>query len=453
MKKYGLGFDDESIKESIIKNYTGRNHNLKKFIEFLNSQENYSKIALDGDWGSGKTYFIKQLKYILDLNSNGNNRDKQDFQERNDLKWINNLNANYEIVYFDSWKYESEDIDPIVLLLNVIQKDSIMHKISKEFIDIVERLVELRTGGVIKQEKIKKILTDVDDPIDKFKKALNEYLNNIPNKRLVIIIDELDRCKPTYAINLLERVQHCLDNDKLTFVFSTNLSELSNTVKQIYGASFNGDSYLDRFFDYTLLLLEPNLKNYYDKVISPDNLDLFNIANEVARYFNFTLRQLNHYFSRISLLENKMNKLLKLEIDSGSESHQHYFLIKYFATFMIALKMSNNKDYNEFLEGNKGDSIINFLKKNNTFRVDFYHVFPPAEHINSLKEKEKEQKYANIVKIIYTGLFNNNEAYRNFHYPDIPGIRAFGSIDGGDIDRDKNYLLDIVSLIGEDIEY
>lgn len=165
MKKYGLGFDDESIKESIIENYTGRNHNLRKFIEFLNSQENYSKIALDGDWGSGKTYFIKQLEYISNLNdnnnndssdSNNNNSDKQDFQELKDLNWIDDLKVNYEIVYFDSWKYESEDIDPIILLLNVIQKESTMHKISEEFKDIIGRLVELRTRGVINQETIKK---------------------------------------------------------------------------------------------------------------------------------------------------------------------------------------------------------------------------------------------------------------------------------------------------------
>lgn len=351
MKKYGLGFDNESIKKSILDDYTGRNHNLRKFIDFLNSQENHSKIALDGNWGSGKTYFIKQLQYILELNSNNNNdSDKQDFQKRKDLNWINNLNVNYEVVYFDSWEYESDNIDPIILLLNVIQKKSIMHEISANLVTIAGRLAQLGTRGIIQSQDINDMLKK--DPIEEFKNALNDYLNEISdNKRLVIIIDELDRCKPTYAINLLERVQHCLDNDKLTFVFSTNLSELSNTVKQIYGASFNGDSYLDRFFDYTLLLPEPNLKNYYDKVISPDNLDLFNIANEAARYFNFTLRQLNHYFSRISLLKNKMNKLLKLEIDSDSESHQHYFLIKYFATFMIALKMSNNKAYNEFLRG------------------------------------------------------------------------------------------------------
>lgn len=437
MKKYGLGFDDESIKESIIENYTGRNHNLRKFIEFLNFQENYSKIALDGDWGSGKTYFIKQLQYVL----NPDNR--QNFKNIKNLNWINDLKVNYELVYFDSWKYESENIDPIILLLNVIQKESIMHKISEGFIDIVERLVELRTGGIIKQEKIKKILTDVDDPIDKFKKALNEYLDKIPNKRLVIIIDELDRCKPTYAINLLERVQHCLDNDKLTFVFSTNLSELSNTVKQIYGSKFNGDSYLDRFFDYTILLPEPNLINYYNKVISPStSYALFDVANEVAKHFNFTLRQLNHYFARISVLENMiLNENISV----------FYYLTKYFATFMIALKMSSNKDYNEFLKGNRSDSIIAFLKTCFSFKQDFKLNF----------SENFDEECENIVRTIYTGLFNNNEDYLKFHYPGFrtenkSGIRTIIKIKGddtGNMSRDRNYLLDIVSLIGKDIEY
>ena len=310
MKKYGLGFDDKSIKESIIENYTGRNHNLGKFIEFLNSQENYSKITLDGNWGSGKTYFIKQLQYILELNSNNSNdSDKQDFQKQKDLNWINKLNVNYEVVYFDSWEYESDNIDPIILLLNVIQKKSIMHEISANLVTMAGRLAQLGTRGIIQSQDINDMLKK--DPIEEFKNALNDYLNEISdNKRLIIIIDELDRCKPTYAINLLERVQHCLDNDKLTFVFSTNLSELSNTVKQIYGASFNGDSYLDRFFDYILLLPEPNFTNYYDKVISPENHDLFNIAKEVAKYFNFTHIYLLSLDLKDELIISKKNKLV-----------------------------------------------------------------------------------------------------------------------------------------------
>ena len=452
MKKYGLGFDNESIKESIINDYTGRNHNLRKFINFLNSQKSFSKIALDGNWGSGKTYFIKQLQYILDANN------RQSLKNIENLSWINDLKVDCEVVYFDSWKYESENTDPIILLLSAIQKKSIIRKMSQNFMDVAGRLVQSATKGVVEQKDIENLLKN-NDPIDEFKEELDKYLNKLPNKRLVIVIDELDRCKPTYAINLLERVQHCLVNDKLTFVFSTNLSELSNTVKQIYGLKFDGDSYLDRFFDYTLLLPEPDLKNYYDKVISPDNLDLFDIANEVAKYFNFTLRQLNHYFSRISLLEKRMNKLISLGIQVDNEYPKHYFLIKYFATFMIALKMSNSKDYNEFLKGIKADSIINFLKKNRSFNFEFNSIILNTKiNAKSLKGEMDTNslsllKCEKVIGTIYTGLFNGNEDYQSFNYPVVPGMKiGFSNSEGNKI-RDKNYLLDIVSLIGENIEY
>ena len=453
MKKYGLGFDNESIKESIIENYTGRNHNLRKFIEFLNSQENYSKIALDGEWGSGKTYFIKQLQYVLNYDNS------QNFKSVADLSSINNLKINYEVVYFDSWKYESENIDPIILLFNLIQKElpeATDLKFKESVIKAMELIIQFSTKGRIKIQDFYDILQKEKekDPIDEFKDALNNYLNNIPDiERLVIIIDELDRCKPTYAINLLERVQHCLDNKKLTFVFSTNLSELSNTVKQIYGANFNGDSYLDRFFDYTLVLPEPNLKNYYSKIIPSESRDLFDIANEVAKYFNFTLRQLNHYFSRISLLKRKMNQLINIDV-CVDDNLRHYYLIKYFAPFMIALKMSNNKDYNEFLNGNKGNIIINFLKKNYSFKSEFDSIISNTKiDEKSLKEGVDKSllQCEKIIGTIYTGLFSNNENYYNFCYPPRSDVPSTSS--NGNTEEDKKYLLDIVSLIGEDIEY
>lgn len=56
--------------------------------------------------------------------------------------------------------------------------------------------------------------------------------------RLVIFIDELDRCKPTFAIQLLERIKHYFSNDQITFVFSVNTTELQHTIKQYYGTGF-----------------------------------------------------------------------------------------------------------------------------------------------------------------------------------------------------------------------
>lgn len=79
--------------------------------------------------------------------------------------------------------------------------------------------------------------------------------------RLVIFIDELDRCKPTFAIQLLERIKHYFSNDQITFVFSVNTTELQHTIKQYYGTDFNATRYLDRFFDFRIDLPPANMNN------------------------------------------------------------------------------------------------------------------------------------------------------------------------------------------------
>ena len=86
---------------------------------------------------------------------------------------------------------------------------------------------------------------------------INEFLDSLlPEKayRLVIFIDELDRCQPLFAVKLLERIKHYFGNTNLTFVFSTNLAELQNTIRSLYGEQFSASRYLDKFFDVTLKL-------------------------------------------------------------------------------------------------------------------------------------------------------------------------------------------------------
>ncbi|WP_365935520.1 P-loop NTPase fold protein [uncultured Lactobacillus sp.] len=95
-----------------------------------------------------------------------------------------------------------------------------------------------------------------EDPEEEFNAALSSLIPD--NERLVIFIDELDRCRPTYAVKLHERVQHFFDNEKITFVFSVNLLELRNTIKKFYGANFDGDRYLDRFFDVIIPIPDPD---------------------------------------------------------------------------------------------------------------------------------------------------------------------------------------------------
>jgi hypothetical protein len=76
---------------------------------------------------------------------------------------------------------------------------------------------------------------------------------------IVIIIDELDRCRPTYAIKLLEEIKHLFDVPGLVFVFGMHGDQLAHSVKAAYGQQFEATSYLSRFIGRRYKLKTPNL--------------------------------------------------------------------------------------------------------------------------------------------------------------------------------------------------
>lgn len=86
---------------------------------------------------------------------------------------------------------------------------------------------------------------------------------------IFVVIDELDRCRPDYAISLLEGIKHIINAKGITFIISTNITQLSESVKSLYGQNFDGRKYLRRFFDFefempaadTLLLIKNQIEN------------------------------------------------------------------------------------------------------------------------------------------------------------------------------------------------
>jgi hypothetical protein len=95
-----------------------------------------------------------------------------------------------------------------------------------------------------------------------FKKQARELvdfaLEDNPNKQVFIFIDELDRCRPTYAIEMLETVKHLFDIPNFIFVLSTDTSQLQHSIKAVYGHDFDSHEYLSRFFEQRLTLPELN---------------------------------------------------------------------------------------------------------------------------------------------------------------------------------------------------
>ena len=81
------------------------------------------------------------------------------------------------------------------------------------------------------------------------------------------MIDELDRCRPSYAIELLESAKHIFSVDGVVFALSTNRQQLEASIKGVYGDSFSATDYLERFFDISFRLPSVDRRIYIEETL------------------------------------------------------------------------------------------------------------------------------------------------------------------------------------------
>lgn len=146
--------------------------------------------------------------------------------------------------------------------------------------------------------------------IIEFKTSLEKLTNHLEslktiNLPLFIFVDELDRCRPDYAIELLENIKHLFGVPGVFFVVATASEQLSHSIKKVYGQDFDSPNYLKRFFDQTYTLQEPSryefaeyLFNHYslvdrDNLFTPLDPNLFPKKNTKAETFAFMSDSLN----------------------------------------------------------------------------------------------------------------------------------------------------------------
>ena len=375
MKSYDLKPTFENLLETYNRNVIGRNPDIFRFTEILDSVEDGCSIALDGNWGSGKTFFVKQVKMVMDAHNifiNHNEDDKIDeiVAVRNNHYCGKIFDLQPQVcVYYDAWKNDNDE-DPVMSLVYAILssvdtdfdfKDtnfiktgaSIMEVFSgRNWAQLIENLKRTSPLDVLKEHK------DVDILVGEFLDSL------IPEKgnRLVVFIDELDRCKPSYAVRLLERIKHYFSHDNITFVFSVNINELQHTIRKHYGDDFNGTRYLDRFFDLRVTLPPPNLQGYYSSLNFNDNYYTYDIVcGAVIKAYHFELREIAKYlrFTKIAAYAPTHGNSYHFRFPEGMALR---FCLLYIIPIMIGLKIYDTKKYTEFIGGRDYTPLVEIAK-------------------------------------------------------------------------------------------
>ena len=271
MKSLELQPSKENLLRTFEQNAIERNIDIFRFVSLLNVIEDNCSIALDGAWGSGKTFFVKQTKMVLDAynkfigsyDTSESNTVRKHVEDMQTGMRREPIDVQPEVsVYYDAWSNDN-DIDPMLsLVYEILQTVNTDYSFKKgaDCLKIAAAIADFFTG--------KKVTTLVEaftqtDRLAALKEqksihtVISEFLESLlaeQGNRLVIFVDELDRCKPSYAVQLLERIKHYFSNERVTFVFSINTNELQHTVERYYGDNFDSCKYLDRFFDLKLSL-------------------------------------------------------------------------------------------------------------------------------------------------------------------------------------------------------
>lgn len=231
-------------KDPFANDLMGRKPQADALVKLATSVSGPAVIAVDAPYGVGKSTFLRMFALSPEL------RDAADVIEHN------------------AWETEVGDMPPNSLSSEIIASAQspdavqLLREISvpgtRATLALVGEITQLfgdESGAALTAINVAGSLAQkAPDAIDRLKDFRQKLSRYISQKRIVIIIDELDRCTPTYAIETLEAIHHIFDSDGITFVLGLHRQQLMESIKAIYGQGFDAEGYLDRFIDMTIPL-------------------------------------------------------------------------------------------------------------------------------------------------------------------------------------------------------
>lgn len=237
----------------------------EKIIKLLDSDIDVSPLIIDGKWGTGKTEFCFKLKNLIEDNN------------PNDYKvgYVNAFQADHaneplltliaEVAGFydeddDKRKSFIKNAIPYLRLVSGIGMKAIAslafgkyaENISEDFKDGLAA-IEDGSDSLIDQslESMIKDQVEAEKNLSTLKEALKDIASINP---VILLIDELDRCRPDFAVMMLETIKHVFDVENVQIILITNAEQLKATIKHSYGSETNSHDYLYKFFKYQINL-------------------------------------------------------------------------------------------------------------------------------------------------------------------------------------------------------
>lgn len=246
-----------------------RQETVRQLMDLLNTLADARascSFALNGKWGAGKTFVLNMLEENL-----------REYQ----------AGEKFLVFHYNCWQYDYYD-EPLIAIVSAMLDDleENVHLLPQGVCEAGKESAQAVIGEVLKTiassflknkigvdaETLSKTLKIAQDAVTKafekeygydnyyaFHKTLEDAKTELSKiteyQTLVIVVDELDRCLPDYALKTLERLHHLFARmDNTVLLMALDKGQLENTVQQIFGKAVDCDAYLKKFIDFELKL-------------------------------------------------------------------------------------------------------------------------------------------------------------------------------------------------------
>jgi hypothetical protein len=423
---------ENPYKNDLLKRNAACGKNLQNY---LTATDEPMTVCVNAPYGFGKTTFLDMWRQDLE-------------------------NQGFPVVHFSAWENDFAE-DPLVCL--ICELDAALEKLNagkgetqkiqkligklsekaailkKNKWKILEEIVTqgvgiglgVATKGAVNGETVKSIKDaafsesfsaqkkDYEDrkgALQDFRETLSKLASNVissgKQKCLIIIIDELDRCRPDFAIELLERIKHLFNIKHIKFVIGADRKQLNESAKVLYGNMPDVNGYFRRFFDIDFNLKEPTLLEFIDvqferlKLSTPlgtancyDTIKF--LLNTLSNLFSLSLRDLEHCCAELkTVVLSASATITQLNMNT--------------VCFLIVLKLKEPEKYKKFIDKNVSPddiwevfelNFVNIYLSPNYPRIDkdvqrqwlldfkFSILFSQSQYINPFAYKKQEDNF------------------------------------------------------------
>lgn len=234
-------------------------------------------VSLHSPYGTGKSYFLKAWKTDLDekgFHTALFNAWETDFTQDPLSAFMSSINRQlvkeqtgvaaekFEELKKGASRFFRKQAAP--LLAQALLRKAVGDELAKEFKESFALDEEalaglagaLATEALEGQEQAEQSMADFKSGLEEVVESLVGNEEDIDKKKVIIFVDELDRCRPTYAIEVLECIKHFFSVPGLVFVIAIDDAQLRRAIESVYGSNFDSEGYLRRFFDWRFELPE-----------------------------------------------------------------------------------------------------------------------------------------------------------------------------------------------------